>query len=111
MSVYNLKDLIRINQEIGETGNLRDTSSISFALDILKSKKSWLYELSYLVRSLIVDHPFYDGNKRTAYILCTLYFENNHLEYDDFELIKSLKKIASKNIIDINKIERLLKKC
>ena len=28
MSVYNLKDIIRMNQEIGETGQLREESSL-----------------------------------------------------------------------------------
>ena len=109
--MYNLKDVMRINQEIGENGELRDKSSLEFALYITKSKKSWLYELSYIVRSIVIDHPFMDGNKRTAYILCTLYFEENNKYYSDQKLVESILKIARKNITDINKIGRVLLAC
>jgi len=109
MNMYNLKDIIRINQEIGETGEIRDNSSIIFALGL--TSKSWLYKLSYLVRSLITDHPFIDGNKRTAFVLCTLFFQINKVEYKDELLLKAVYKIAKKNIIDINKIMRELLKC
>ncbi|MBU0756543.1 MAG: Fic family protein [Nanoarchaeota archaeon] len=111
MSVYNLKDIIRINQEIGESGQIRNDSSLQFALGIIKQKKSWLYELSYLTRSLLLDHPFIDGNKRTAYILCTLYFYDNKIEFDKTKLVKKIYEIAKKNISDINKIVRELSKC
>ncbi len=111
MSVYNLKDLIRINQEIGEQGLVRNESSITFALGMLKKKKSWLYELSYLVRSIVVDHVFEDGNKRTAYVLGTLYFQDNEKKYDDQKLVENILLIAKKSIVDINKVGRLLLKC
>jgi len=52
-----------------------------------------------------------DGNKRTAYILCTLYFEDNQKEYKDEKLVKAILKIAKKSISDINKIMRELLKC
>ena len=109
--MYNLKDLARINQEIGESGELREKSNIEFALDIVKRKKSWLYELAYLLRSLIVDHPFIDGNKRTAYMLCILYFEDNKQSYDDEKLVKIVYQIAKKSTTDINKIIRMILKC
>ncbi|MFC1697991.1 hypothetical protein ACFL1H_06635, partial [Nanoarchaeota archaeon] len=68
MCMINKKDIIRINQEIGETGELSNESSLDFALHMIKHKKSWLYELSYLIRSILVDHVFKDGNKRTALV-------------------------------------------
>jgi death-on-curing family protein len=111
MSVYNKKDLLRINQEIGETGQLRNESSLDYALSVVKQKKSWLYELSYLVRSLLVDHAFADGNKRTAYTLAVLYFEDNGGNFDKNRLIDVILKISRKNVSDINKIVRELKKC
>jgi len=111
MSVYNLKDFIRINQEIGESGEIRDDSSLKFALSIGKNKKSWLFSLCYLVRSLLVDHPFVDGNKRTAYLLCTLFFEEYKYQYDDEKIVKNIHSIAKKSTIDINKISRMMIKC
>tara|TARA_Y100000310_G_scaffold345591_1_gene466998 strand:+ start:1041 stop:1370 length:330 start_codon:yes stop_codon:yes gene_type:complete len=109
--MYNQKDLIRINQEIGESGELNQNSSLSFALSLIKQKKSWIFELSYLVRSLVIDHSFVDGNKRTAYLICTLYFEHNNRDYDDEKIVETIYKLAKNNITDINKIGRELLKC
>ncbi len=111
MSVYNLKDIIRINQEIGEKGELRNQASLDFALSMMKGYKSWLYELSHFVRCLAVDHPFVDGNKRTAFMLCTLYFDDNKRQFDDEKLVKAIFKIAKKSINNVNAIGRELLKC
>ncbi len=109
MISLNKKDLIGINQEIGSTGKFHNEDSLDFALSTAKHKKSWLYELSYITRSLLVDHSFEDGNKRTAIITIITYFENNDLEYDKDKLIKIVWSIAKKNITDINKLMRLIK--
>jgi len=111
MNVYNLKDVIRLNQEVGESGQLGNASSLTFALSVSKGKKSWLYELAYLVRSLVVDHAFVDGNKRTAYLFCTLMFQDAEKKYDDRRLIEMLHKIARKSTKDINQIARWLRAC
>ena len=109
METLNKKDLIGINQEIGGNGKMHNEDSLDFALSIAKQNKSWLYELSYIVRSLLVDHCFEDGNKRTAIITIITYFENNDLDYDKDKLIKGVLAIAKKNITDINKIMRMIK--
>jgi hypothetical protein len=109
--MYNKKDIIRLNQEIGENGDFHNESSLDYALHIVRAKKSWLLELSYIARSLLIDHSFQDGNKRTAYLLCALYFEDHKKEYGDFALIVAMDFIAKKNINDINKIQRVLEKC
>jgi len=105
----NKKDIVRINQEIGENGKFHNESSLDFALSIIKNKKSWLYELSYLIRSLLVDHAFEDGNKRTAMIVLVTYLNDKDLEYDKDRIINVFWKISKKNITDINKIMRLTK--
>ena len=109
MISLNKKDLIRINQEVGSNGKFHNEDSIDFALSIAKHNKSWLYELGYTARSLLVDHCFEDGNKRTAIITVITYFENNSLEYDKDILIKNVLNIAKKNISDINKIMRMIR--
>ena len=105
----NKKDLIGINQEIGGNGKFHNEDSLDFALSIAKQKKSWLYELSYLSRALLVDHCFEDGNKRTSIIVIITYFENNNLDYDKDKLIKIVWTIAKKNVNDINKLMRMIK--
>ncbi len=105
----NKKDMIAINIEVGESGNLGNESSLDFALHMIKHKKSWLYELSYLIRSLLVDHSFNDGNKRTALALILLYFDEKSIECDKQKMVKIVHDISKKNIKDINKIARLIK--
>ena len=62
------KDLLRINHGFG--GNLRSDSSLDFAFERLEDKKLGDYKkLAYLMRAILVDHPFSDGNKRTAMFL------------------------------------------
>lgn len=111
MSVYNLKDVVRLNQEAGESGELRSSSSLDFALKMTKQNKGWLMELSYIVRSILIDHPFIDGNKRTAYLLCVIYFEDNNKRFDKQRIMETMHLIAKKNINSVDKIGRLLLKC
>ncbi len=108
--LINKKDLIRINQEVGSNGVLINESSLEFALDKAKYKKSWLYELAHLVRSLLVDHAFEDGNKRTALTLIFLYFEEKNLKYDREKMTKTVHKIAKENTKNILRIMRLIKR-
>lgn len=107
--MINKKDIITINMEIGESGELHNENSLEFALGIVKAKKSWLYELSYLVRSLLVDHAFADGNKRTALALVLTYFDVKKVGCDRQKVVEIIHKISKKSIKDINKIMRLIK--
>jgi len=107
--LINKKDIIRINQEVGESGHLSNSGSLEFALNAIKHRKSWLYEVSYLVRSIIVDHVFKDGNKRTALAIIIAYFEDKKIEYDNERILDIIEKIAKKNINNVNKVMRLIK--
>ena len=105
----NKKDIIGINQEIGEKGTFQKESSLDFALQIIRQRKSWLQELAYLIRSLLTDHAFSDGNKRTSLALIITYLREKKLEYDRDRIILTIYYIARKNPKDINKIMRLIK--
>ncbi len=110
--MYNLtlnkKDIIGFNQQIGEKGEFSNESSLDFALSIAKTKKNWLYELSYLVRSLLVDHVFMDGNKRTCLLVMVYYIEKNRKKFDGSGLLLLIKKIAKNNITNPLMIARLI---
>ncbi|MBI2576258.1 Fic family protein [Candidatus Woesearchaeota archaeon] len=103
------KDIIAINQSIGEQGTLHNQGSIDFALSQAKGKKAWLQELSYFVRSLLVDHAFHDGNKRTALVLVITYLEDRDLDYDKDYLLRAIWKISKNNISSINRIMGAIK--
>jgi prophage maintenance system killer protein len=108
--MINLKDIIGINQEIGETGDLQNKSSLEFSIQLIsRQRKSWLYELSYLIRSLLVDHSFVDGNKRTSFALILFYLDEKGIDYDKKRIIDVVYTIARKNVKDINAIARLIK--
>lgn len=107
--LINKKDIIAINKEIGSNGQFSNESSLEFALSIVMQKKDWMFELSYIVRSLLVDHVFQDGNKRTATAIIATYIKDNNMDYDKQRIFETVLQISKKNINDINKIVRMMK--
>ena len=104
------EDLIRIDQGFG--GNLRSGSSIDFAFHMLEKNKLGVYKkLAYLFRAILVDHPFSDGNKRTAMFLCLNFAEGNKKQVDRDLLLEQIISIAKNNINEIRNIEWRLKSC
>jgi prophage maintenance system killer protein len=65
--------------------------------------------LSYLVRAILVDHPFSDGNKRTAMYICLAFSEENNKQVDRELLLHHIVSIAKQNITEINNIEWRMK--
>jgi prophage maintenance system killer protein len=102
------EDLLRINQGFG--GNLRSNSSLDFAIEMQNNKKLGKYKkLAYLLRAILVDHPFSDGNKRTATFLVFAFAEKNNKQIDRDLLLHQIVSIARQNITEIRKIEQRLK--
>jgi len=102
------EDLIRIN--LGFEGNIRSGSSIEYAFDKLEDKKLGIYKkLAYLWRAILVDHPFSDGNKRTAAFVAFAFASENKKQVDKDLLLHHIVSIAKQNIIDIRNIEYRLK--
>jgi death-on-curing family protein len=109
MSVYNFKDIIRMNQDIGEKGQIINGAGIDYALDRTYKEKSWLRQAALLIRAIICDHAFEDGNKRTAFILFALMCEEHDYEYDQKNLVSLINKISRESTSNISILERLLK--
>ena len=102
------EDLLRINHGFG--GNLRSSSSIEFAIDAQKNNKLGPYKkLAYLIRAILVDHPFTDGNKRTATFVALAFADEQKKEVDRELLLHHIVSIAKKNIIEIRQIKWRLK--
>ena len=102
------EDLIRIDQGFG--GNLRSGSSIDFAFHMLEKKKLGLYKkLAFLFRAILVDHPFSDGNKRTAMFIALSFASEYHKNVDEELLLHHILSIAKKNETSIRNIEWRLK--
>ena len=102
------KDLIRINKGFG--GNLRNDASLDFALRQQENRRLGKYKkLAYLFRAVLVDHPFSDGNKRTATYLAFAFSHENNKKVDKDLLAHHVLSISSKNIDQIRTIEERLK--
>lgn len=102
------KDIVALNQEF-EEGTFHNETSLDFALGYAKRTDNWTKALAWLVRAILIDHVFEEGNKRAAALLIKAYAEyHGHKTYDD-KVVKLIKKVILKNITSINKIEELIK--
>ena len=102
------EELLRINK--GFLGNLRSGSSIDYAFEKLEDKRLGIYKkLAYLLRAIIVDHPFSDGNKRTAMFVIYDFASEYKKQVNRDLLIHHIISIAKKNIHTIKNIEWRLK--
>lgn len=102
------EDIIRIGKGFG--GELRNDASIDFALEKQENSKLGEYKkLAYLIRAIVIDHPFTDGNKKTAAYVVFAFAEQFNKQVD-LELIKEqMISIASNNVNSIRAIEERLK--
>jgi len=102
------KDIISLNKEF-EEGSVHNEASLEFALSYAKKTENWTKALAWLVRAILIDHVFEEGNKRTAALLIKTYAEyENHETYDD-KVVLLIKNIIIKNIKSITRIEDLIK--
>lgn len=102
------EELLRINYGFG--GNLRNSSSIDFAIHTMENKKFGIYKkLAYLFRAILFDHPFSDGNKRTAAYTALSFASEYKKQVDRELLVHHIVSIAKNNITDIRNIEWRLK--
>lgn len=102
------KDLIAFNQEFAD-GTLHNEASLDFALAYARRTANWPRALAYLVRAILADHAFEEGNKRTAALLVKSYaaYEGHHTYNDRLTLL--IKDILLRNITDIAPIEEKIK--
>ena len=102
------EEIVRVAR--GFEGHLRNSSSLDFALEKQHDTKLGLYKkLAFLLRAILVDHPFSDGNKKTAMYVAFV-FASEHDKTIDTELLKHhILSIASKNIQDIEIISERMK--
>lgn len=102
------KDIIALNQEF-EDGNVHNEASLDFALGYAKKTENWTKALAWLVRAILIDHVFEDGNKRTAALLIKTYVTYEKHKTNDSKIPLLVKNMLLKNISDIRKIEEMIK--
>ena len=104
------KEQVRmINEKCG--GGLRNDAEIETALDLGKGKAVYR-KIAYMWRAILVGHPFTDGNKRTSLVVSIAILKKCKVHAGKTEkenMVDAIRKIASENITDINRIERLVR--
>ncbi len=102
------ENIVRIAKGFG--GNLRNSTSLEFALDKQNDKKLGEYKkLAYLLRAILIDHPFIDGNKKTAMFVAFAFVEEHNKKVDDELLKHHILSIARKNLTRIRAIEERMR--
>lgn len=99
--------VIGINRQFS-SGTIVNPGSLDFALSAVLRSKDWQEQLAYIVRALVCDHVFEDGNKRTAVAYIMAVLESFKCRYDPFKIDQLVLKIAKNNISDIKKIRGMI---
>ncbi len=105
--VLTKKDVIALNQEFSN-GNMHNETSLEFALSSAKRTENWIKAMALVVRAILLDHVFSEGNKRTAALLIKCYSNYGGYETYDDKIIKLTKEIILKRITSIKRIEDML---
>ena len=106
--VIEMHDYI-IETEEGEPG-IRDMGTLEYLIDNINYETN-LFKKAAWALFLADRHPFWDGQKRTAFQLSDLLLRDSgyHIHAEDEEIIQALIKIAEYNC-DIEKITRWVHK-
>lgn len=104
------EDVLNIHEflinKFGGTHGIRDERLLQSALsrpfqtfDQADLYKSHVEKAAALIESVVTNHPFIDGNKRTGYVLMRLYLMENNLDIsaDQKEKYEFVISIASGN--------------
>lgn len=103
-----LNDLIEINKEF-DKGKIINKSGLEFAMDEANRSKDWITQLAYLIRGIVADHAFEEGNKRTGAAILMAYCMAHKKEYDLYKVDRIIRDLAQKKVTDISKIRRMIK--
>ena len=120
--MINFEEAVKIHavlvERFGGAQGIRDTALLDSALqrpyqtfDGVDLYNSTIEKAAAIVESVVKNHPFIDGNKRTGYVLARLTLLNDHLDIiaDEEEKYKFVIQI-SMGEIEYNEILDWLKK-
>jgi len=100
------RELIKINLKHG--GSIINKSNLDYAVERANNEKNLYRSNAYLIRGIVVGHPFFDGNKSTASEIVLKRFEKQKIKCNEERFSKGIIKIAKLNESNINKITRRL---
>ena len=100
--------ILRIHNRLDKSKMVNE-SALDFALSSQRETKDWLQQLSYVIRAILIDHVFADGNKRVTLALTIGVLEDLKFGYNAQKLENNIVKILKENITNIRKIKKLIK--
>ncbi|HIH37448.1 hypothetical protein J4460_03715 [Candidatus Woesearchaeota archaeon] len=106
--MLSLKDIIEINKEF-DKGTVINSSSLSFAVQECARSKNWVRSAALLVRAILIDHVFEEGNKRTAAAVIMVIMDISKIRYDPEKIPSVIITILKKNMTSVIAIERCIK--
>ena len=101
------KDIFIINQQFS-TGTIINESSLDFVLKQTYRSRHWYKAMCLLTRTILLDHVFEDGNKRTAAAIIMTYHTMNGQECNPDLVSRAVLHITKHNITSINTIGRII---
>ncbi len=102
------KGLIDLNKKFG--GSVINESNLDFAVDSANMEKNIYKSNAKFLRDVVGGHPFLDGNKRTTIETISRRFSEEQIKCDKKKMTRGIVNIAKKGTIDLNKIEKRLRK-
>ena len=101
------KDILAFNQKF-DAGFFKNESSLDYALSNLKRNIAWTRKLAYLIRAILIDHVFEEGNKRTTCAVLLFYVDHEGYEIEEKKAVSIIKTILLKNITSIEKTKMMI---
>jgi prophage maintenance system killer protein len=101
------KDIIALNADL-DTGRVVNSSSLDYAIATMRKNKNWRKACALIVRAILIDHVFEDGNKRTASAVIAIYLEMNGFDFNQDKVNQVVVKVLKNNITNTETIERLI---
>mgnify|MGYP001607801919 CR=1 FL=1 len=108
--IFTKNDIIKINRNIENKGyKVINKSSLEFSLSAANKSKDWITQLAYLLRAIVVDHAFEEGNKRTAAAVFLGFCNGHKKRYDLYKVEKIIGSMSLGKTKDIEKIREMIK--
>lgn len=104
----NKDKIIRANRVF--RGNIHNPSNLDFEIDMANKNNNIYKSLAHTTRAMTSGHAFSDGNKRTAGVVIKSELAEKGIKLDNKKLAKSIVNITKSNEIDLNIIERRIRK-
>lgn len=105
---FRINKIVKLNKKHG--GNLINKSNLDFAVEKANNEKNIYKRNAHIIRGIIVNHPFLDGNKRTTTEIVLEDFKRNKYKCDKRKFEKGILNIAKQNEGNLNKISKRLRK-